>query len=119
MSNPFTRKEVTKITTDFKDKVNDYRPQRRLELISKQAKLRELKLESTKKAKTALVETQKSSKLQSLFTKFQRFEWRMNKPVRTRQELNAVIKGWLMLGSVTGSLTVLHRRFMLRKVQSR
>lgn len=81
MSNPFTRKEVTQVKTDFKEKVKDYSPERRMQLISQQAKIRDMKRELTRQTKTALMVQKKANQEQSLHSKFQKFEWRMNKPV--------------------------------------
>lgn len=82
MSNPFTRKEVTLVKTNFKQRIKDYSPDRRIELISQKAKLRDIKLEQTKRTKTALLLQKKTAQQMMLQAKFKKFDLRMNKPVR-------------------------------------
>jgi hypothetical protein len=117
MSNPFTRKE-TQVKSELKKKIDDFRPERRLELISQQAKLRDNKLEATKRTKTAILERRKSAAERSLQYKFQKFELRMNKPVRPMQEIRAVCKGWTALSCVFGTLALLGCSLQRYKVSS-
>jgi hypothetical protein len=117
MSNPYTRRE-TQVKSELKKKIDDFRPERRLELISQQAKVRDDKLEATKRTKTAIMEQRRTEAERSLTYKFQKFELRMNKPVRPMQELRAVCKGWTMLSCVIATVSLLDCRMQRYKVSS-
>lgn len=119
MANPYTRKEVTQIKNDFKQRIDDFKPERRRQLITQAAKLRDFKLESTKRTKTALLEQRRTAKEQSLQSKLQKFEWRMNKPVTFTQDLRAVFKSWTVTSVSLGFLKVISYRIEKHKVNTK
>mmetsp|Transcript_10996 Transcript_10996/g.21532 ORF Transcript_10996/g.21532 Transcript_10996/m.21532 type:complete len:498 (-) Transcript_10996:177-1670(-) len=107
MSNPYTKKGGTVLNTDYKEKINDFKPERRRQLITQAAKVREHKIEATQRTKTALMEHRRLLKEQTLQSKFQKFEWRMNKP-----ELRAVFKSWSIVAVALGCLKIVDFRLV-------
>lgn len=88
----FTSKEATSTKNEIKPKICDFVPERRRMLITRAAKLREHKIETTKRTKVALLERRRSTNEQKLQDKLQRFEERMLKPKTAAQALRTGIK---------------------------